>query len=138
MIISTRWKLVVIFTCIASLLTACAKSSKDITEIYVSPLQYNGYDCDQLAAEAQRLRVRMTQIGGRLDQSSTNDKFIAASSVFLYGIPLIFVGGNKDQEAEFSRLKGEASAVEEAAIRKRCSSSSATLDGGDALKKVQN
>ena len=100
-------------------ITGCATSSKDITETYVSPLQYNSYDCDQLAAEEQRLRVRASQLGARLDTAAQNDKIIAGASVLLF-YPIFFVGGNKAQEAEFSRLKGEYSAVEQGAIAKKC------------------
>lgn len=106
----------------ASVLTACSTSSHKIQEVYVSPLQYNSYDCSQLAAEEQRIQVRLSQISGRLDESSKNDKLLAASSVFLYGIPLFFVGGTKEQEAEFARLKGELSAVQQAAIQTKCMS----------------
>lgn len=101
-------------------LTACASASKDVSEVYVSPLQYNSYDCDQLAAEEQRLRVRMVQLGARLDESAKNDKWLAGAAVFTYGISLAFVGGNKQQEAEFSRLKGEYNAVQQSAIGRKC------------------
>lgn len=97
----------------------CATSSKDITEVYVSPLQYNSYDCDQLAAEEQRLRVRASQLGARLDTAAQNDKIIAGASILLF-YPIFFVGGNKAQEAEFARLKGEYSSVEQSAIAKKC------------------
>jgi len=103
-----------------SLVTACSTTSHKIQEVYVSPLQYHSYDCSQLAAEEQRIQVRLSQIGGRIDESAKNDKIIAASSVFLYGIPLLFVGGTKEQEAEFARLKGELSAVQQAAIQTKC------------------
>jgi len=102
-----------------TVLSGCASSSKDITPVYVSPLQYNDFSCSQIAAEQNRLRVRMTQLGGRLDESAENDKIIAGASVLLI-YPIFFVGGNKDQEAEFARLLGEAQAVEEAAIHKSC------------------
>jgi hypothetical protein len=101
-------------------ISGCATSSKDITEVYVSPLQYNSYDCDQLAAEEQRLRVRATQLGARLDTAAQNDKMLAGASVLLL-YPIFFVGGNKAQEAEFARMKGEYSAVEQSAIAKKCS-----------------
>jgi hypothetical protein len=104
---------------ISILITGCASSSKDVTEVYVSPLQYNSYDCSQLSAEEQRLRVRLTQLGARLDNAAKNDQIIVGASVLLF-YPIFFVGGNKDQEAEFSRLKGEYSAVEQAAIAKKC------------------
>jgi hypothetical protein len=106
-------------------IAGCATSSKDITEVYVSPLQYNTFDCSQLSAEEQRLRIRMSQLGARLDKAADNDKILAGSSVLLF-YPIFFVGGNKEQEAEFARLKGEYSAVEQAAIGRSCATAPTT------------
>ena len=106
--------------CTTLFLTACSTASHKISEVYVSPLQYNSYDCAQLAAEEQRIQVRLSQVGGRLDESAKNDKLIAAISLPLYGIPLFFVGGTKEQEAEFARLKGELNALQQAAIQTKC------------------
>ena len=93
----------------------CASTSKDITPSYVSPLQYQNFTCEQLASEEQRLRVRATEIGGRIDEKASRDKLLAAT---FYGIA--FVGGNKDQEAEFARLSGELSALQQTSIMKKC------------------
>ena len=43
--------LVTSLTAIALVLGGCATASKDIATSYVSPMQYNQYDCEQLAAE---------------------------------------------------------------------------------------
>ena len=59
---------------------------------------------------------------------------IAASSVLLYGIPLLFVGGTKEQEAEFARLKGELTALQQAAIQTKCIKNTDTIDS-DIIKK---
>jgi starvation-inducible outer membrane lipoprotein len=53
-------------------LAGCATASKDIAGNYVSPMQYQSYDCDQLASETQRIQVRVNQLGGRLDEASSN------------------------------------------------------------------
>lgn len=103
------------------LLSACATQSKDITAVYVSPLQYQAYDCEQLGAEAGRLQGRITQSGGRLDEAASNDKGITAVGAILFWPSLFFIGGTKQQEAEYARLKGEYDAVQQAAIIKKCS-----------------
>jgi hypothetical protein len=102
--------------------SGCASSASEVTPAYASPLLYHGYDCDQLGAEAQRLRVRLVDIGGRLDQAATNDKIWVGASVLLFWPAAFWVGGNKGQEAEFARLKGEFEAVQQAAIQRKCSS----------------
>lgn len=109
-------------TCLASAILAlgCATASKDIAPIYVSPLQYQGYDCQQLAAETHRIQSRVIELGGRLDQAASNDKTITGVGMVLFWPALFALGGTKQQEADYSRLKGEYDAVQQAAIVKKC------------------
>lgn len=101
-------------------LTGCATASKDIAGNYVSPMQYQSYDCEQITGEAQRIQVRANQIAGRLDEAASNDKAIAGVGIVLFWPALFALGGTKQQEAEYARLKGEYDAVQQAAIAKKC------------------
>ena len=76
---------------IALPVSGCATNSRDIATSYASPIQYQSYDCEQLASEAQRLQARTNQLGGRLD------------------------------EAEYARMKGEYNAIQQTAVAKKCS-----------------
>jgi hypothetical protein len=107
-------------TAIAIALSGCATSSKDVATAYVSPVQYQNYDCDQIAAESQRLTARVQQLGGRLDEAASNDKAIAGVGILLFWPALFALGGTKQQEAEYARLKGEAEALQQAAVAKKC------------------
>lgn len=115
-------KKLVIATVAAAVLVGCSTASKDIASTYVSPLQYQSHDCEQLAAESQRIQMRANQVAGRLDQAASNDKAIMAGGVLFFFPALFALGGTKEQEAEYGRLKGEADAVQQTAIQKRCSS----------------
>jgi hypothetical protein len=101
-------------------ISGCATSSKDIASAYVSPLQYKDYNCDQIAAEGVRLSTRVTELGGRLDQAASNDKAIAGVGIVLFLPALFALGGTKQQEAEYARIKGEFDALNQAAIQKSC------------------
>jgi len=101
-------------------LAGCATASKDISANYVSPMQYQSYDCEQLAGETQRIQGRVNQLGGRLDEASSNDKVIMGVGLILFWPALFALGGTKQQEAEYARLKGEYDAVQQAAIVKKC------------------
>ncbi|MBL8328984.1 MAG: hypothetical protein JNJ71_09050 [Rubrivivax sp.] len=98
----------------------CATSSKDVAAAYVSPTQYQAYDCQQLIAESQRLQTRYTQLGGRLDEAASNDKMLTGVGLVLFWPALFALGGTKQQEAEYARLRGEYEAVQQAAIQKKC------------------
>jgi hypothetical protein len=102
-------------------LVGCATSSKDISANYVSPLQYQSYDCGQISAEVQRIQARVVELGGRLDQAASNDKAIMGVGLILFWPALFALGGTKQQEAEYARLKGEYDALQQAAIGKKCS-----------------
>lgn len=83
-------------------------------------MQFNNYDCEQLTAESQRIQARVSQLGGRLDSAATNDKWLVAAGV-LVAWPILFaLGGTKEQEAEYARLKGEYDAIHQTAIAKKC------------------
>ncbi|WP_342128533.1 hypothetical protein [Hydrogenophaga sp. OTU3427] len=113
-------KLTASLLAIAIGLGGCATSSKDVATAYVSPMQYQSYDCDQLASESQRLQVRVTQLGGRLDEAASNDKAITGVGMILFWPALFALGGTKQQEAEYARLKGEYDAIQQAATLKKC------------------
>lgn len=101
-------------------LGGCATSSSGVATAYVSPLQYRNYDCDQIIAEMQRVQVRVKQLAGRLDQAAENDKALFGVGMLLFWPALFALGGTKEQEAEYARLKGEYEALEKTANEKRC------------------
>jgi hypothetical protein len=112
---------VAVLTSLSIGLAGCASSSKDISASYVSPLQYQGYDCTQLTAESLRIQTRVVELGGRLDEAAAKDKAIMGIGLVLFWPALFALGGTKSQEAEFGRLKGEYDALQQAAIQKKCS-----------------
>ena len=123
--------------CLAALVAAgCATASKDIVASYVSPVQYNSLTCEQLAAEGARIQGRVTQLGGVLDKKATNDKAIVAVSAVLFWPAIFFVGGTKEQEAEYGRLKGQYEAVQGASVEKNCGSTTTASTGASALQSA--
>ena len=101
-------------------LSGCATSSDKISAAYISPMQYQSYDCDQLTAEGARLSQRVLTLQGQVDKAASNDKALTGVGVILFFPVLFALGGNQQQEAEYGRLKGEFEAVQQAAIVKKC------------------
>ena len=108
--------------CISLVASGCATGSHDIASSYASPIQYHAYDCNQIAGEAQRLQSRVSQLGGRLDEAAMNDKALVGIGLFLFWPALLALGGTKQQEAEYARMKGEYDAIQQSAITKKCPS----------------
>ena len=104
----------------STLIAGCANSSKNIATTYVSPLQYKDYTCDQISAEMSRILGRVSETGGRLDQAASNDAVIMGVSAILFWPALFALGGTKQQEAEYGRLKGEYEALGQMAVQKNC------------------
>src|SRR5437016_11971008 len=121
------FKSIAVACSVALALEGCATASKDISSAYVSPLQYQGYDCEQIAAEVQRISVRVNQLDGRLDEAANNDKGIMAVGLIIFWPALFALGGTKQQEAEYGRLKGEYDALEQQATLKKCTRASPNI-----------
>jgi hypothetical protein len=105
---------------IPAVIAGCATASKDVPTAYVSPMQYQTYDCGQISAESTRLQQRVNQLGGRLDEAASNDKAIATAGGLLFWPALFALGGTKQQEAEYGRLRGEYDALQQSAVVKKC------------------
>ena len=111
---------ILLISAVTAFLAGCSTASKDVPTAYVSPLQYQSYDCAQLSAESTRLLQRVNQLGGRLDEAAANDKAIATAGGLLFWPALFALGGTKQQEAEYGRLKGEYDALQQASVLKKC------------------
>jgi len=109
-----------------ALLAGCSTASKNIAATYTSPQQYQTYDCAQLAQESQRILVRVKQLGVQLDKAAANDQAIGVVGAVLFWPALLALGGTKQQEAEYARLKGDYEAAEQAAIAKKCAAASSS------------
>ena len=102
------------------ILGGCATSSDKIASAYVSPMQYQSYDCDQLAIEGSRLNQRVMTLQGQVDKAASNDKALTGVGMLLFWPALFALGGNQQQEAEYGRLKGEYDALQQTAVAKKC------------------
>lgn len=130
-----KFPLTLIVSC-GLLLSGCSTASKDIAPVYVSPIQYQSFDCSQIAAENQRLNGRVTQLGGRLDEAAANDKAIGVVGAVLFWPALFALGGTKGQEAEYARLRGEHDALQQTSIHKKCAQNDGVIPTV-ALQEVQ-
>ena len=105
---------------IGIIVNACSKSSKEIVGLYVSPLEYADYSCDQIKSDMIRVSTKVRTLTGELDENKENDQMITGAGIILFWPALFFIGGTKEQEAEYARLRGEHEALDKVAIQKNC------------------
>lgn len=100
-------------------LASCASHSDKIKAKYVSPLQYQSYNCNQIRMEMMRVSHRVNEVAGVQDSQATKDSVALGVGLVVFWPALFFMIG-KDQEEELARLKGEYEALETVAIQKEC------------------
>lgn len=108
--------------------SGCASSSDEIAAAYVSPLTYERYSCDQVRIEMDRLRSRVSSLGGQLDEKASTDDWQMGVGLVLFWPTLFFLDGDGTEAAEFSRIKGEYEALQQAATMKNCMGASTTAE----------
>jgi hypothetical protein len=109
--------------CAAALaLTAagCATKPDAIKAAYVSPLNYEPYTCEQLAAEAQRVSARAGEAAGVQQKKASGDAVAMGVGLIVFWPALFFIKGKGANEAELARLKGEMETIEQVSIQKNC------------------
>lgn len=106
----------------AMVLSGCAASSEYRHAPYVSPSQFQTYNCNELLAEVERIQTRVSQITGKAsDTAPAKDKWILGADLSLSWTALFALAETKEQEAEYAQLKNEYDAIQHWAIAKQCS-----------------
>jgi hypothetical protein len=101
-------------------IAGCASSSNDIKASYVSPMQYQSYNCQQISAEAERISRRVSETSGVQDSKASNDAVVTGVALVLFWPAAFMMKGDGQTAAELARLKGEFEALERASIEKSC------------------
>ncbi|GAB6052335.1 hypothetical protein JCM17960_11550 [Magnetospira thiophila] len=106
---------------VALAVLGCASQPDKIQTAYVSTLQYNNYDCEQLSMEAERVSSRTIELYQGLKKTADDDALQMGVGLVLFWPTLFFLEGGDDTRAhEYSRLKGEREAIEKVSIQKKC------------------
>src|SRR5690242_9336876 len=113
-------RIVVVSAIAVLLLEGCASTSDKITASYVSPMQYDSYNCRQLAEEAQRVSARAAIAAGAQDSQATRDTVVTTAAIIVFWPAAFFVQGDRQNAADLARLRGELEAIEQVSIRKQC------------------
>jgi len=115
-----RMKKLTVIVASLAVLAACASSPNQIAATYVSPLVYQGFDCDQMRAEGARINARVAEVTGQQQAAANNDAAMMGVGLVLFWPALFFLQGDKTKSTELARLKGESDALQQAYIQKSC------------------
>ena len=104
---------------IMTFLTACATPPDKISASYVSPVQYQGYTCDQIDQELTRVTNAVSEVTGQQKKEASKDAFAMGVGLIIFWPALFFLIG-EDKKEELARLKGEYIALQDIAKLKKC------------------
>ena len=108
---------------VVAIASGCATDPAKIPSQYVSEVQYQSYDCEQLGQEARRVNSRVGDLYRQTKDLADDDEAQMAIGLILFWPALFFLeGGDGPAAAEYARLKGESEAIDRAVISKKCSS----------------
>jgi hypothetical protein len=116
---NTRMIRAVSICLILTFLTACATQPDKISASYVSPLQYQGYTCNQIDLELTRVTNAVSEVTGQQQKEADKDAVAMAVGLVIFWPALFFLIG-KDKKEELARLKGEYQALQDIAKQKEC------------------
>ncbi len=101
------------------IITGCSTKAKNVSASYVSPLQYQHYNCNQIGQELLSVNRRVLEVTGQQDKAANKDKVALGVGLVLFWPALFFMIGG-DKKKELGKLKGEYEALQTAAISKEC------------------
>ena len=101
--------------------TACASQPEKIPPQYVSEATYKNHSCDRLSMEARRVSARTGELYDYLNMAADVDAVQLGVGLIWFWPTLLFIeAGDGPKAAEYARIKGQAEAIERAAITKEC------------------
>lgn len=99
----------------------CATRPEKVEPAYVDPMQYQSYNCDQIATSMQNRSRRIADLHTRMEEQANDDAAaVGISAILFWPAAFLASGGNEQQVAEYRRLKGEYNALQEQGVLKEC------------------
>jgi hypothetical protein len=120
-------KKILIVSAMSIALTACASNPDKIQAAYVSPLKYQGYDCEQLGEEMGYIGQRTNKLYHSLKKKRKGDNWQMGVGLLLFW-PTLFAleGGDGPEATEYAQLMGEFEAARTTAVQKNCNIAAAS------------
>ena len=98
----------------------CATAPEKISAASLSPLAYKEHNCEEIAAEFNRVSVRESELRAVLQERADTDATQMGVGMLLLWPTLFWLDGDGIETQEYAKLKGEQDALKKAAAAKRC------------------
>ena len=100
--------------------SACTTRPESVSALYVSPVIYQGFQCEQLTEEHRRLTHELNRVAELQRENATGDAVMLTVGLVILWPVLIGMAATKDRKNELGKLKGEFEAVEAQMKMKQC------------------
>ena len=107
-------------------IAACTSAKKpgEVTAVYIPAANYSGLSCDELQAEAEKIRAKTPALEKAVQESYDSDKVAEQVGWWLLWPALFLMDGNAEEQTDLAVAKGQLEAIQSAAVN--CKSRSPT------------
>ena len=102
------------------LAVGCAHSSDEIVAQTLPSSTFDSYECERIATERERVSARLAELKTEVDETAADDELMTTVGILVFPPLLFFLKGDGADATEYGRLKGEHTALQEAAAQKQC------------------
>ncbi|MDD5406736.1 MAG: hypothetical protein PHE73_07375 [Sulfurovaceae bacterium] len=103
-----------------ALINGCAVKSSKIKAEYISPVQYQSFECTKILDEMQRVSVRTDELSKIQDKAAHDDTVKTIMGVLIFSGIILTNQKKTGNEPEIAQLKGKYEALEEISLQKHC------------------
>jgi hypothetical protein len=107
---------------LAIIIGGCSTTEKanEVSSTYIPASQYKGFSCNELFAEAEKIRQSVPGLERDVDKAYSDDKIAEQVGWWLFAPALLFMDGNGPEHAQLALAKGQLEAIQSAAINAKC------------------
>lgn len=100
----------------------CSTTEKavEVKSTYIPASQYKGFTCDELFAEAEKIRKSVPSLEQNVDKAYKDDKIAEQVGWWLFAPALLFMDGNGPEHQQLALAKGQLEAIQSAGINSKC------------------
>ena len=107
---------------VAIFIAGCSttRQASEVKSIHIAASQYKGFSCDELFAEAEKIRASVPGLEAQVDAQYKSDKTAEQVGWWLLWPALFFMDGEGAEHSQLALARGQLEAIQSAAIIAKC------------------